>query len=180
MCYHISLAAGAEELARRFGRKTDLVRKFRPAYHVCAFSHLPYPVVTRDEQIQYFRWGLIPYWIGKAAQTVTIRNQTVVACAETIFENASFRVPIRRRRCLIPVSGFFGWHHGQAQKTPYYVTVKDRPVIALAGVFDCWIDRDSDEVVMTYSVITTEANPMMRHVNNRDCRMPVIDRKSVV
>ena len=130
MCYHISLAAGAEELARRFGRKTDLVRKFRPAYHVCAFSHLPYPVVTRDEQIQYFRWGLIPYWIG--------------------------------------------WHHGQAQKTPYYVTVKDRPVIALAGVFDCWIDRDSDEVVMTYSVITTEANPMMRHVNNRDCRMPVI------
>lgn len=25
MCYHISLAAGAEELARRFGRKTDLV-----------------------------------------------------------------------------------------------------------------------------------------------------------
>ena len=73
MCYHISLAAGAEELARRFGRKTDLVRKFRPAYHVCAFSHLPYPVVTRDEQIQYFRWGLIPYWIGKAAQTVTIR-----------------------------------------------------------------------------------------------------------
>ena len=104
MCYHISLAAGAEELARRFGRKTDLVRKFRPAYHVCAFSHLPYPVVTRDEQIQYFRWGLIPYWIGKAAQTVTIRNQTVVACAETIFENASFRVPIRRRRCLIPVA----------------------------------------------------------------------------
>ena len=79
-----------------------------------------------------------------------------------------------RDRCLIPVSGFFGWHHGQAQKTPYYVTVKDRPVIALAGVFDCWIDRDSDEVVMTYSVITTEANPMMRHVNNRDCRMPVI------
>ena len=61
MCYHISLAAGAEELARRFDRKTDLIRKFRPAYHVCAFSHLPYPVVTRDEQIQYFRWGLILY-----------------------------------------------------------------------------------------------------------------------
>ena len=131
MCYHISLAAGAEELARRFDRKTDLIRKFRPAYHVCAFSHLPYPVVTRDEQIQYFRWGLIPYWIGKAAQTVTVRNQTVIARAETIFENASFRVPIRRRRCLIPVSGFFGWRHGQAQKTPYYVTVRDRPIVAL-------------------------------------------------
>lgn len=105
---------------------------------------------------------------------MTVRNQTVIARAETIFENASFRVPIRRRRCLIPVSGFFGWRHGQAQKTPYYVTVRDRPIVALAGVFDCWIDRESDEVVMTYSVITTEANPMMRHINNRDCRMPVI------
>ena len=72
------------------------------------------------------------------------------------------------------MSGFFGWRHGQAQKTPYYVTVRDRPIVALAGVFDCWIDRESDEVVMTYSVITTEANPMMRHINNRDCRMPVI------
>ena len=99
MCYHISLAAGAEELARRFGRKTDLVRKFRPAYHVCAFSHLPYPVVTRDEQIQYFRWGLIPYWIGKAAQTVTIRNR----------RNSRWMVGIERNACFLGDQKLVEW-----------------------------------------------------------------------
>ena len=174
MCYHISLTADPEELARRFGHKTDLIRNFRPVRRVCAFSHLPYPIVTRDEQIQYFQWGLIPYWTRRAADTVTIRNQTVNARAESIFENASFRVPVRRRRCLVPVSGFFGWHHDRQQKVPYYVTVRDMPVISLAGVFDCWIDRESDRIVMTYSVITTEANPMMRRIDNANCRMPVI------
>ena len=176
MCYHTLLAAGPEELARRYGHKTDLIRNFRPPLRVCAFSHLPYPVVTRDEQIQYFQWGLIPYWTRKAADTVTIRNQTANARAETIFENPSFRVPVRRRRCLVPVSGFYGWHHDRDRKVPFYITVKGLPLVSLAGVFDCWIDRDSDRIVMTYSIITTEANPLMRRIDNANCRMPVILR----
>ena len=109
MCYHIFLAAGPEELARHFGRKADLIRNLRPPLRACAFSHLPYPVLTGDEQIRYSRWGLIPYWLRRPEDVVTVRNQTVNARAETIFENASFRVPIRQRRCLVPVSGFYGW-----------------------------------------------------------------------
>lgn len=174
MCYHTALIARPEELGRHFGRKTDLIRNFHPVYRICAFSHEKYPVVTGDEQVQFFRWGLIPYWTRKAAETVTIRNQTVNARAETIFEHTSFRVPIRRRRCLVPVSGFFGWRLEQARKVPYYVTLKEQPLVSLAGIFDSWIDSESGEVVMTYSIITTEANPMMRYINNTDGRMPVI------
>ena len=94
MCYHIFLAAGPEELARHFGRKADLIRNLRPPVRACAFSHLPYPVLTGDEQIQYSRWGLIPYWLRRPEDVVTVRTQTVNARAETIFEHASFRVPI--------------------------------------------------------------------------------------
>lgn len=176
MCYHIALVAAPEELGRRYGRKTGLIGDFRPVYRICAFSHVAYPIVTGDEQMHFARWGLIPYWIRKADQVVTVRNQTVNAPAETIFEHASFRLPVRRRRCLVPVSGFFGWRQEQGRKTPYYVTVRERPLFSLAGVYDYWTDAGRDERVMTYSVITTEANPLMRYVNNASGRMPVILR----
>lgn len=174
MCYHTLLTAGAEELARRFGRQADLIGEFSPAYRVCAFSHTEHPIVTSDQQLQYFQWGLIPYWTKRAYQIVTIRNQTVNAAAETLFEHPSFRVPIRRKRCLVPVSGFFGWRHERDRKVPFYITVKERPLIALAGVFDNWLDRQTGRSVSTYSIITTEANDTMRYVNNTSRRMPVI------
>lgn len=88
MCYHIFLAAGPEELARHFGPEGDLIRNLRRPSVPAAFSHLPYPVLTGDEQIQYSRWGLIPYWLRRPEDVVTVRNQTVNARAETIFENA--------------------------------------------------------------------------------------------
>ena len=176
MCYHIFLAAGPEELARHFGRKADLIRNLRPPVRACAFSHLPYPVLTGDEQIQYSRWGLIPYWLRRPEDVVTVRNQTVNARAETIFENASFRVPIRQRRCLVPVSGFYGWRHEQRRKIPLYVTLKERPLFSLAGIYDRWYCRATAAWTTTFSIITTEANPLMRYVNNANGRMPVILR----
>ena len=104
MCYHIFLAAGPEELARHFGRKADLIRNLRPPVRACAFSHLPYPVLTGDEQIQYSRRALTPYWPRLVADVVMVRHQTVHARADTLFENVSFWVPFRQRRCLIPVT----------------------------------------------------------------------------
>ena len=107
---------------------------------------------------------------------MTVRNQTVNARAETIFENASFRVPIRQRRCLVPVSGFYGWRHEQHRKIPLYVTLKERPLFSLAGIYDRWYCRATAAWTTTFSIITTEANPLMRYVNNANGRMPVILR----
>lgn len=174
MCYHTALIAGPDELARRYGRKADSIRCFRPAYRICAFAHPEYPVVTSDDEMHLFRWGLIPFWTRKANEIVTIRNRTVNARAETVFEQAEFRIPILRKRCLVPVSGFFGWQDAPEGKTPYYIAVKDRPVVSLAGVYDYWLNRRSNEIAATFSVITTEANELLRMVNNTSCRMPVI------
>lgn len=163
---------GLRSLPGHFGRKADLIRNLRPPLRACAFSHLPYPVLIGDEQIRYSRWGLIPYWLRRPEDVVTVRNQTVNARAETIFENASFRVPIRQRRCLVPVSGFYGWRHEQHRKIPLYVTLKERPLFSLAGIYDRWYCRATAAWTTTFSIITTEANPLMRYVNNANGRMP--------
>lgn len=174
MCYHTALIAAPKQLSLRFDRKADLIQEFRPSYHVSAFSHAQYPIVTSVEEIQFLRWGLIPFWTDTLEDAIAIRNRTINARSETIFSKPSFREPIRKKRCLVPASGFFDWRHEGDQKIPYYITVHDRPIIAFAGIFDCWHNKELDEYVGTYSIITTGANEMMRYIHNTNFRMPVI------
>lgn len=174
MCYHTALIAQPRQLALRFGREFDRIEDFRPTYHVSAFAHQEYPIITADPHIQLFRWGIIPFWTSSVEDALAIRNRTPNARAETIFTKPSFREPIRRRRCLVPASGFFDWRHERNKKVPYYITVKDLSIMAFAGIFDYWHNKELDEYVGTYSIITTEANEMMRYIHNTNFRMPVI------
>lgn len=178
MCYHTALIAPPRQLALRFGRDFDRIEEFRPTYHVSAFTHAEYPIITSEPQIQLFRWGLIPFWTSSVEDALAIRNRTANARAETIFTKPSFRDPIRRKRCLVPASGFFDWRHEGSRKIPYYITVKDAPIIAFAGIYDCWHNKELDEYVGTYSIITTQANEMMQYIHNTNFRMPVILHRS--
>lgn len=174
MCYHTALISQPRQLSLRFGREFDRIEVFRPKYHVSAFSHDEYPIITADKHIQLYRWGLIPFWTDSIEDALTIRNRTANARAETILIKPSFREPIRKRRCLVPASGFFDWRHEKGRKVPYYITVKESPIIAFAGIYDYWHNRELDEIVETYSIITTQANEMMRYIHNTNFRMPVI------
>src|SRR5262249_52706539 len=51
------------------------------------------------------RWGLIPHWATDPA----IGNRLLNALAETVTEKPSFRDAFRKRRCLIPATGFYEW-----------------------------------------------------------------------
>lgn len=55
MCYHTALVAQPHQLALRFGREFDRIEDFRPTYHVSAFAHTEYPIITVDPHIQFFR-----------------------------------------------------------------------------------------------------------------------------
>lgn len=174
MCYHTALIAEPQQLARHYDRKADLIREFRPSYHVSAFSHAEYPIVTAGKEIQYHRWGLIPFWTHALEDALEYRNRTINARAETVFTKPSYCKPICERRCLIPATGFFDWRHEGDQKIPYYVTVKSEPIFAFAGIYDIWHNEITNEEVYTYSMLTTRANKMMAYIHNTNCRMPVI------
>lgn len=177
MCYFTALIVPPRQLALRFGREWDRIRTFRPVCRVSAFSHAEYPVVTADPEIGYFCWGLIPFWTDTLHDALALRNRTANARAESIFRKPSFREPIRKRRCLVPVSGFFEWQDADGRKTPYYITAPGESVLSLAGIYDRWYNRELDEWVETYAVITTEANPLLRRIHNARPRMPAILRR---
>jgi putative SOS response-associated peptidase YedK len=176
MCYHTSLAADAPALEARFDAVVPPSAGFTPAYHINAYAFPPYPILTHQEpgQFKAIRWGLIPHWVKSKADADKLRAQTINARSETIYEKPAYRQAAKRaQRCIIPVTGFFEWHTDGKQKYPFYLST-DQPITSIAGLWDEWADPDTGEVLTTFSLLTTDANPLLAAVHNEKKRMPCV------
>jgi putative SOS response-associated peptidase YedK len=102
---------------------------------------------------------------------------TINAKAETVIASAMYREPFESRRCLVPASGFYEWMKLDPKtKQPYSIAPRDGSIIAFAGLWDRWKDKESGRVLDTYSIITTDPNELMKPENGPAIhdRMPVI------
>ena len=102
------------------------------------------------------RWGLIPF-----GSKDTPGFSTINAKCETIATSAVYREAFRRRRCLVPASGFYEWKKLDTKhKQPYAIRVKDASLCAFAGVWHRWKDKTTQQTLETYSIITTGPNEL--------------------
>jgi putative SOS response-associated peptidase YedK len=149
---------------------------FKRQYHASGFDLPKLPVITNDQptQIQLFTWGLIPFWVKNKKTAEEVRLKTMNARAESIFEKPSFRHAAEQNHCLILADGFFEWQEYEGKNYPYYIRLQNHEPFAMAGLWDTWKDPETAEVLQTYSVITTKANPLMEQIHNKKKRMPVI------
>lgn len=177
MCYRTALTAKPHEIAERYNRKEDEILLFQPDNNINAFAHENEPIITESSYIIPMRWGLIPFWVDKPEEAIKIQNQTLNARSETIFTKPSFREAIKTKRCLVPVTGFYDWRHENGKKTPYFITLKNQDIFSLAGIYDIWHDKNTRKSIATFSIITTQANELMRYIHNTNFRMPVIISK---
>ena len=115
------------------------------------------------------RWGLIPGWWKKPLKE--LRLATFNARAETIAEKQMFRDSFQRRRCLMPVSGYYEWSNTPDGKQPYYFIRRDGQVLTIAAVQDGWINPATREAVRSCAMVITEPNKFAAEVHDR---MPVI------
>jgi putative SOS response-associated peptidase YedK len=115
------------------------------------------------------RWGLIPGWWKKSRKDVPA---TFNARAETVAEKPMFRGAFQYRRCIIPASGFYEWTGGKGARQPHYFTAADgAPVLAFAGLWDQWMDRENSDEVVSATIIVSGASAWMRPYHDR---MPVL------
>lgn len=119
------------------------------------------------------RWGLVPSW----ASDPTIGNRMINARAERVATSNAYRAAFARRRCIVPVDGFYEWARpapvpgvAKPPKRPFHIHGSDPTPLALAGLWETW--RDADDVPLrTFTIITCNANDDMASVHDR---MPVI------
>jgi putative SOS response-associated peptidase YedK len=100
------------------------------------------------------------------------------ARAEGLAEKNAYKHAFRKRRCIIPVDGFYEWKKvpGQKHKQPVYIERVDGEPIALAGLWEVWRPKDADpdddsQLVRSCTIITGDPNDKIAEVHDR---MPVI------
>lgn len=180
MCYTTSITVNVDSIEIRFETKFRDRERFKPVYSASAFSFPYMPVISNEEPdtINFFKWGLVPFWVKDENSAKRIRSRTLNARAETIFEKPAFRHSIRSKRCLVLVDGFYEWRQENNRKYPYYIHLGNRDAFALAGIWDSWVGDKAAESLNTFSIITTQANPLLEKIHNTRKRMPVILKES--
>ena len=91
---------------------------------------------TGKVSLDPLRWGLIPYW----CEDPKGGRKPINAKCETVRTLPTFRDAYRRRRCIVPVDGFFEWKaiNGEKAKQPYAIAMKDGSPFGLGGL---WFQR---------------------------------------
>lgn len=175
MCFHYSMSQVAQNLENRYNAPFAQGAGFEPVHHASGFNYPAMPVVTANPEptVQLFRWGLIPRWTSDQTQADKMRGMTLNARSETIFEKPSFRGSVRFQRCLVPADGFFEWQTIGEKKIPWFIRLKNQELFSFGGLWEKW-NSPEGIILFTFSIVTTDANPMMAEIHNSKKRMPLI------
>ena len=190
MCGRVVTASGPEELSEHLGVDAVVDVLDGPDHNVAPSGRLP---IAWDESGSWTtgghrrllgsaRWGLVPRW----AKDPSFGARTFNARAETVASKPAYRSAFRRRRCVVPVDGYYEWGSGppvggataKPWKQPWYVQRADGSLMVLAGLWEDWTESDDEAdavlVLRTCTVVTVPANADMAPVHHR---MPaVLDR----
>ncbi len=164
MCGRYSLSTDPQQISAQFDnvRVEDNI----PAnYNMAPTQHSVVITDEHPELLQFYKWGLIPYW----AKDEKIGSRMINARSEGIEDKPSFRAPVRRRRCLVIADSFYEWKKQGNRKMPYRILLDSDQLMVMAGIWEVWSKGVSP--VRSFSIITTSPNKEMEPIHNR---MPVI------
>ena len=133
------------------------------------------PVVRRfpdamSARIDDLKWGLVPSW----AKDPGIGNRMINARMETAAEKPAYRVPYRRRRCLVAADGWYEWRRSADGKQPWMIRRRDGEPFFIAGLWESWRGkgRDADAPALeTFTLLTGDASAQLARIH---ARMPVV------
>lgn len=151
------------------------IPEFRPNYNMCPTQKaLVLGVFDGTLGFKGMRWGLVPAWAEsvKAADKYSMIN----AKAEEVSEKRSYKNAFKKRRCIVPVSGFIEWRGPKGSKVPYAIQLKDQPIMSMGGIWESWEDKESKEIVDSFSILTMAANSFMQGIHTH---MPFVLTKEM-
>ncbi|KIO23511.1 hypothetical protein M407DRAFT_109510 [Tulasnella calospora MUT 4182] len=147
--------------------------QFYPRYNIAPRSMSP--VIRRMENddhpgaiLQLMKWGVIPHWQKHETNnlaTMNARSEALIDGDTGIW--ASLK---GKKRCIVPVNGYFEWLKKGNQRLPYYMKRKDDKPLLLAGLWDVTTLEDQKFPTYSFTIITTSSNSQLSFIHDR---MPV-------
>ena len=159
MCGRISLFAELGDPASQFGFPLiSVVDGYQPSWNIAPTARIL--VVTADtgeRSAGLMRWG---FTFNRTAGGSPPSRPLFNARAETVAERPAFRTAFARRRCLVPVNGFYEWQTGGDGRSPLWIHRTDERPLALAGFYNVAPDAAA-------CVVTCAPNSLMAPIHHR-------------
>ena len=167
MCGRFAITLPDDAMAQLFAARPANDLPPVPRYNICPTQ--PVATVVSSGGARHFgpmRWGLIPAWYKHAGDGPLLFN----ARAETLAQKPAFAEAARKRRCLIPASGFYEWTREGEARLPWFITRTDGAPMVFAGVWQAWTGPDGMRMG-TCAIVTCAATGAMAGLHER---VPVI------
>ena len=181
MCGRYVVAGAASDLVRMFD--VDLVADElpEPSFNIAPTDRVPIVLDTipkgadpDDEPVRRLesaRWGLVPPWAKDVKVGVTAFNARI----ETAADKPHFANAVKKRRAVVPATGYYEWKTVGETKTPYFIHLPEGELFVFAGLYEWWRnpaagDDSPDKWLLSTSILTREAAGELAGIHDR---MPV-------
>lgn len=138
-------------------------------------------------RLRWMRWGLLPPWTkaGRDGRPAAGGPLLINARADKVTASPAYRGSVDRRRCLVPMNGYYEWRasggesklpygapgvRGKARKTPFYIHGEGAMLFA-AGLWTVWRPYQGADPVLSATIITTDAVGKLADIHGR---MPLL------
>ncbi len=125
-------------------------------------------ILDRGEgrQVTRLAWGLLPFW----AKAKGLQGSTINARIETVATKPAFRSAFKKRRCVIPMAGYYEWsvNPEDGKKDPWFIHATG-PLLA-AGLWEDTSPLLPDGNLGTFTIITGDSSGVSADIHDR---MPV-------
>ena len=179
MCYYVQQMSTVSAVEKRFKAKVVNSDMFLFSEMVNGFGNDNIPVIL-DSSPQIittdYHWGLVPSW----SANTDVRKSTLNARIESAEAKPTFAESVQNR-CLVIATAFFEWRwldEKGSKKEKHIIHSAVDDILCFAGIYSTWRNKDNGNVLNTYSIMTTAANPAMEYVHNTKKRMPVVINKA--
>ncbi len=178
MCFHAKQTIEATTLENRYKSRFINQQNYVKNENINGFAHPFLPVITNEipEEIQLYSWGLLPQW----SKDLTFRKNTLNAQIETINEKPSFK-NYTQQRCIVLLEAFYEWRwldEKGKQKEKYIIHLPQDECLSLAGLWNQYRISENNEILNTFTILTTQANELMSYIHNTKKRMPLLISKN--
>lgn len=150
-------------------------------------SEHPFMLIQPQENPKYLTpvmWGFVPRGVpGEKIPEYYTENikygSGLNATSEKLFTSTHFMDSAQYRRCVVPVTGFYEpyrvtWMKGADYSIPFFFERRDRQITKLAGIYEFTKEESTDNVHVTFAILTKKATPLFAKIHHTKKRRPVI------
>lgn len=167
MCTRYTITDPADAIRDLFGVTAPLPN-WPPNYNVAPTHVMPIIRANHEgREIALLGWGLVPFF----SKDGTFKFNTFNARSEELREKPTYREPFRKRRCVVPATGYIEFTGPRGDKVAHYFTRTDGRPMALGGLWDRWVNADKSEKKETFTIVTTAPSVFAAQFHDR---MPLV------